>query len=147
MHGYELIEELDNRSDGAWRPSPGSIYPALRRMEARGLVTGEDDDNGKRIYSITEDGHGRVADRDPDAPLPWEQFAEQGPSLRPLIMETMSQVRQIGRFGSPIQRQRAIEILTTAKADLYAVMAEPGDTTTTPDPDASGTGDGSDTDQ
>ncbi|MEL6982724.1 MAG: PadR family transcriptional regulator [Actinomycetota bacterium] len=127
MHGYEIIEELENRSDGAWRPSPGSIYPALRRMEGRGLVTGEDGDDGKRIYSITEDGHGRVADRDPDAPPPWEQFAEQGPSLRPLVMETMSQVRQIGRFGNAEQRQRAIDILTTAKADLYAVMAEQAD--------------------
>lgn len=125
MHGYEIIDELETRSDGAWRPSPGSIYPALRRMEGRGLVTGEDDDNGKRIYSITEDGHSRLADRDPDAPLPWEQFAEQGPSLRPLVAETMSQVRQIGRFGTPEQRQRAMDILTAAKADLYAVMAEP----------------------
>lgn len=133
MHGYELIEELERRSDGAWRPSPGSIYPALRRMESRDLVTGEDDDNGKRIYSITEEGHSRVADRDPDAPPPWEQFAEQGPSLRPLVMETMSQVRQIGRFGTPEQRQRAIDILTTAKAELYAVMAEPTDADTDTD--------------
>ncbi len=133
MHGYEIIDELETRSDGAWRPSPGSIYPALRRMEARGLVAGEDDDNGKRIYSITEDGHSRLADHDPDAPPPWEQFAEHGPSLRPLVAETLSQVRQIARFGTPEQRQRAMDILTTAKADLYAVMAEP--TTTEPSPD------------
>lgn len=132
MHGYEIIEELDTRSEGAWRPSPGSIYPTLRRMEARGLVAGEDDDNGKRIYSITEDGHDRVADRDPDAPLPWEQFTEEGPSLRPLVMEMMSQVRQIGRFGNPEQRQLATDILTRTKADLYAVMAEP------PEADAAG---------
>lgn len=126
MHGYEIIDELGSRSDGAWNPSPGSIYPALRRMEARGLITGEDDDaNGKRIYSITEEGHGRVADRDPDAPLPWEQFAGQGPSLRPLVAETMSQIRQIARFGTAEQRQRAADILTAAKADLYAIMAEP----------------------
>ncbi len=129
MHGYEIIEELETRSDGAWRPSPGSIYPALRRMEARDLIAGEDSDQGKRIYSLTEDGYERVAERDPDAPPPWEQFAERGPSLRPLAMEMMSQVRQVGRFGTPEQRQRAAEILTRAKADLYAAMAEPTEAT------------------
>jgi len=128
MHGYEIIEELESRSDGAWRPSPGSIYPALRRMEGRGLVIGDDDDQGKRVYSITEDGYERVANRDPDAPPPWEHFADHGPSLRPLVMETMSQVRQIGRFGNAEQRQRAADILNTAKADLYAVMADPAET-------------------
>ena len=123
MHGYELIEELETRSQGAWRPSPGSIYPALRRMEARGLVVGADDEQSKRVYSITEDGYQRVADRDPEAPPPWEHFADRGPSLRPLAMELMSQVRQIGRFGSSEQRQQAADILTQAKADLYGVMA------------------------
>ena len=125
MHGYEIIEELESRSGGAWRPSPGSIYPALRRMEARGLISGDDDEQAKRVYSITEDGYERVANRDPDAPAPWEQFAERGPSIRPLAAELMSQLRQIGRFGSAEQRQRAIDIITQAKADLYAVMAEP----------------------
>ncbi len=126
-HGYEIIEELEARSEGAWRPSPGSIYPALRRLEARGLVAGEDDENGKRIYSITEDGHARVAERDADEPAPWELFAERGPSLRPMIHELMSQVRQIGRFGDASQRQRATDVLERAKADLYAIMANPAD--------------------
>ena len=124
MHGYELIEQLEERSQGAWRPSPGSIYPALRRMEARGLVAGDDDEGGKRIYAITEDGHERVAGRDPDAPPPWEHFAEQGPALRPLVAETMAVVRQIGRFGTTEQRQQAVDILQRAKAQLYGVMAE-----------------------
>lgn len=127
MHGYEIIEQLENRSGGAWRPSPGSIYPALRRMEARGLVAGDDDEHGKRVYSITEDGHERVANRDPDAPAPWDHFAEDGPSLRPLGMEILSQVRQVGRFGTADQRLRAADILERAKADLYRVMAEPSD--------------------
>ena len=124
MHGYELIEQLEERSEGAWRPSPGSIYPALRRMEARGLVIGDDDEAGKRIYSITEEGHDRVAGRDPDAPAPWEHFAEHGPSLRPLLAETMAVIRQIARFGSADQRQQAADILQRTKAELYGVMAD-----------------------
>lgn len=138
MHGYELIEQLEERSGGAWRPSPGSIYPALRRMEARGLVAGEDDEAGKRIYSITEEGHSRVADRDPDEPTPWDGFTERGPSLRPLAAELTSQVRQVGRFGSPEQRQRAADILEQARADLYQVMAEPPAPTDEPAPGTDG---------
>ncbi len=124
MHGYEIIAELDERSDGAWRPSPGSIYPALRRMEAKGLVSGTDDDEGKRVYSLSDEGVERLSNRDADAPAPWEAFAEDGASLRPIMQELISQARQIGRFGSPEQREQAKEILAKTKADLYAVMAE-----------------------
>jgi DNA-binding PadR family transcriptional regulator len=139
MHGYEIIEQLEERSGGAWRPSPGAIYPALRRLEARGLVVGDDDEQGKRIYSITGDGHERVAGRDPDAPAPWEAFAEEGPSLRSLGFELMSQLRQIGRFGTPEQRRGAADIVERATADLYQVMVErPGPATSAAADDADG---------
>jgi DNA-binding PadR family transcriptional regulator len=124
LHGYELIDELEKRSEGAWRPSPGTIYPALRRLESRGLIVGADDDGGKRVYSLTEDGAQRILDRDPDAPAPWALFAERGESLRPVAMELMSQIRQIGRFGSAEQRRQAAEVLNRTKAELYGLMAE-----------------------
>ena len=124
MHGYEVIDELDQRSDGNWRPSPGSIYPALRRMEDKGIVSGAEDGDGKRIYTLTDEGRERHAQRDPDAPAPWDAFAENGASLRPVVHELVSQARQVGQFGTPEQRERAREILVKAKSDLYAVMAE-----------------------
>ncbi len=124
MHGYEMIEELDQRSDGNWRPSPGSVYPTLRRMEGRGVIAGAEGDDGKRVYTLTDAGRERLDQRDPDAPAPWEAFAEDGASLRPIVHELIAQAKQVGRFGTAQQREKAKEILTNAKSDLYAVMAD-----------------------
>ena len=55
MHGYDLIRELENRSGGAWRPSPGSIYPTLQMLEEEGLIAGQDQD-GKRVFTLTDTG-------------------------------------------------------------------------------------------
>ncbi len=60
MHGYELITELESRSDGRWRPSPGTIYPALGRMEERGFIEAEEVD-GKNQFRLTESGRARLA--------------------------------------------------------------------------------------
>lgn len=125
MHGYEVIAELEERSDGAWRPSPGSIYPALKRLAMKGLIEANEDSDGKRVFSITDDGAERLAAMNEDHPPPWERFAESGPSLRPVAQELMSQARQVGRFGSDEQRTKAIAVLEQAKVDLYALMAEP----------------------
>ncbi len=126
-HGYEIIAELEERSGGAWRPSPGSIYPALKRLAMKGLVEAQEGDDGKRVFSITEAGRERLATIDESQPAPWERFAESGPGLRPVVQELMSLARQVGRFGTENQRERALEILTTAKTELYAVMADAPD--------------------
>ena len=130
LHGYELIAELEERSGGRWRPSPGSMYPALGRLEEKGLIVGttdagdDSDGAGKRSYELTEDGREWVARRDPDAPLPWGE-GETGPAggLRPLMAEVMSATKQIGRFGDDEQRAAATEVLAKAKADLYKILA------------------------
>ena len=62
MHGYDLIRELEQRSGGAWRPSPGSIYPTLQLLEDEGLVTSEERD-GKRVYTITDAGRAELEER------------------------------------------------------------------------------------
>ena len=55
MSGMELIREIEELSMGAWRPSPGTIYPLLRRLEGEGLVeSGEKE--GRRIYRLTSNG-------------------------------------------------------------------------------------------
>src|SRR5438067_13394684 len=55
MHGYEMIQELEERTDGVWRPSPGAVYPALQLLEDQGLVTA-DAGAGKRLFSLTDAG-------------------------------------------------------------------------------------------
>ena len=55
MHGYEVMQALEEESGGGYKPSPGSIYPTLQMLEDEGLLTSREED-GKKIYSITEEG-------------------------------------------------------------------------------------------
>ncbi len=125
MHGYELIAELESRTRGRWRPSPGSVYPTLGRLQEKGLVTSVESDDTKRKYSLTDEGRAWLARRDPDAPAPWEEVAEHGPGgeFRGAVAELGGQVRQIARFGTDEQRSAALEVLNKAKSDLYKILA------------------------
>lgn len=127
MHGYEIIAELEERTGGQWRPSPGSIYPALGRLEEKGLIQGVDDGAGKRQYQLTDAGRERVANQDPDAPMPWADVAGPGGrgDLRSAVAELTGQVRQVGRFGTDEQRTAASTVLATATRELYAILAQP----------------------
>ncbi len=131
MHGYELINELETRSDGRWRPSPGAIYPALHKLEHHGLITASDDDDGTRTFTLTDDGQAMLtrleAARAEGAPAPWDDAGsgERG-ELRHLMSEIGGQLRQIGRFGSPEQLDATREILDDTKRRLYDVLAASG---------------------
>lgn len=71
MHGYQMIQEMERRSDGAWRPSPGSVYPTLSQLEDEGLVTGEED-GGKRVFALTEEGRRAATEGAGDDAPPWD---------------------------------------------------------------------------
>ena len=129
MHGYELITELDNRSEGRWRPSPGAMYPALSRMEEHDLITSEDVD-GKRQFSLTDAGREQLAEfqdaQGDDAGDPWDDTGTGGRGdLRRNVAELTGQARQVGRFGTATQIERAAEVFADAKRKLYAILAEP----------------------
>lgn len=125
-HGYELIRELEDRSEGRWRPSPGSIYPTLHRMEANGVLASTEVD-GKRQFSLTDRGKQRLEElrkAHADGPEPWADAAPgRRGELRRQMSELQGQVRQIAQFGTPDQRARAVATLETAKRELYAVLA------------------------
>src|SRR5437667_331993 len=69
MHGYQVIQELTERSGGMWRPSPGSIYPTLQQLEDEGLVRSSESD-GRRVYQLTDTGRAEV-ERRGEEPPPW----------------------------------------------------------------------------
>lgn len=128
MHGYELITELEDRSEGRWRPSPGAMYPALKKMVMNDLVTADEVD-GKRQFSLTNAGRERLADmreqREDGAGEPWEQTGTGGRGeLRGTVAELMGQARQIGRFGTADQIEQARAVFDEAKRKLYAILAE-----------------------
>ena len=132
MHGYEIITELETRSDGRWRPSAGSIYPTLDKLEARGAISSSEVD-GKRQFALTDRGRQMLADirsvQDSDEPAPWNQSGTGGRGdLRRLTSELAGQIRQIARFGTTEQREAATGVLEDAKRRLYGILAAPPET-------------------
>jgi DNA-binding PadR family transcriptional regulator len=125
MHGYELISTLEERSGGRWKPSPGSIYPALGRLEQRGLISATEID-GKRRFELTDDGRARAAEHDEaGGPAPWDDhgLGRHG-ELRRAIAELAGPARQIGRFGSPDQIAKAVAAVKETTATLYRILAD-----------------------
>ena len=67
MHGYEVMQALEEESCGCYKASPGSVYPTLQMLEDEGYVRSTED-NGKKTYEITDEGreyldeHGDVVD-------------------------------------------------------------------------------------
>jgi DNA-binding PadR family transcriptional regulator len=125
MHGYEIIQELAERSAGVWRPSPGSVYPTLQMLEDEDLIRGEES-GGKRRFTLTDAG--RVEADARTAPPPWEQATEGvdpgAMALRDSLMQTASAVRQVALAGTPEQQTKAAEVLAEARRKLYAMLAE-----------------------
>lgn len=122
MHGYELMTELEARSSGRWRPSPGSIYPALTRMEEQGLITA-DVSGDKKVFALTEHGQQKREALDIDDPTPDLWRNDEHGALRALPAEIAGQARQVRRFGSPDQVERAANLLEQVKRELYAILA------------------------
>ena len=127
MHGYDVIREIEQRSGGAWRPSPGSIYPTLQMLEEEGLLTSEGVD-GKRTYAITDAGRGELAERRQRAggAAPWEGrgFDEGFSGLREAAFQLGGAAMQVAQAGSSEQIARAAEVLGEARKKLYAILAE-----------------------
>ena len=125
MHGYQIIQELSQRSAGAWSPSAGSVYPTLQLLADEGLVSAEES-GGKKVFSLTEAGVAAVAET-ADQPAPWEEAAQSGSGgsgYREAVGRLMQAALQIGRSGSAAQVAAAIDVLADARKKLYAILAE-----------------------
>jgi len=126
MHGYQIMQKLEERSGGAWRPSPGSVYPTLQLLEDQGLITGEEAD-GRRVFALTEAGETEAAaikERIGDSP--WAGGAGSDPrfALRQAVFALGGAVKQLGMTGSADDAQKALEILREARKKIYALLAE-----------------------
>jgi len=125
MHGYEMIQELDSRTGGVWRPSPGSVYPTLQMLEDEGLIVSEESEGRKR-FTLTEAGQAEATAAAADAP--WNEFSDEtvssGQDTKEAIFGIMNALRQIGFEGDREQWQRAVAVLAETKRKLYAILAE-----------------------
>ncbi|MFI7872993.1 PadR family transcriptional regulator [Streptomyces salinarius] len=125
MHGYEMIQEIAERSGGAWKPSPGSVYPTLQLLEDEGLIASESE-GGKKLFALTEAGR-TAAEEGPEAP--WEEAS------RGVDWEALNDIRQAGfglmeafgqvwKTGSKEQREKALAVIGDARKKLYLILAD-----------------------
>ena len=124
MHGYEMIQELEERTGGRWRPSAGSIYPTLQLLEDEGLVKGAEVE-GKRVFSLTDSGRKAVDER-AERKAPWENGDEDSPrfEIRAELMRTVGAAKQVARADNEEQMAKAAEILKDARKRIYGLLAE-----------------------
>lgn len=125
-HGYEIIQRLEEKAGGMWRPSPGSVYPTLQLLEDEGLVCSEQRD-GKRVYEITDEGRADAEARAARHGPPWEGGAD-GPAGHRALRESVGQLhmaaRQVAHAGQEGQVERAVAVLAEARKKLYQILAE-----------------------
>jgi len=126
MHGYEMIKELEERTEGTWSPSAGSIYPTLQMLEDEGLIRGEESD-GKRRFTLTEAG---VAEQQEKAgeTTPWDAVrAEAAPeqvSLAVSMKKLHHAIGQVFHAADEGQQKQVSELLDETRRKIYAILAE-----------------------
>jgi DNA-binding PadR family transcriptional regulator len=143
LNGYQIIGQIAERTSGAWRPSPGSVYPTISQLEDEGLVESSDE-RGRRTLSITDAGRDYLATHEEEVAAVWAPFAEDRGDerhqdgadaddhefaiLKPELGRVMNAVWQIITTGTDRQRREAVGVLVEARRSLYTILADhPGD--------------------
>ena len=126
-NGYQLMQEIENRSEGAWRPSPGSVYPALQQLEDEGLVRTRDSE-GRRLFELTDEGRAHVEEHRAELGAPWEAFSSEVSDetweLAGLMKDVGFAAVQVLRAGNKAQVEQAQAVLADAKRALYLILAD-----------------------
>jgi DNA-binding PadR family transcriptional regulator len=130
-NGYQLMQTIEERSGGRWRPSPGSVYPTLAQLEDEGLIRAIEHD-GTKLFEITDAGRERLGQSKLD-PAPWAQDDDDNPQSSSLS-EIASQVIQIGKAawqvaqeGDERQTEQAVQKLAETRRSLYRILAQDSD--------------------
>jgi DNA-binding PadR family transcriptional regulator len=128
MHGYEMIQEISQRSNGLWRPSPGSVYPTLQMLADEGLVSVQEEAGGKKLFTLTDAGRTEVEKL--DSTPPWEQATDDADPVEVKLRDAVGQlhvaVQQMAQAGSSEQKTRTVEALNEARRKIYGMLAELG---------------------
>ncbi|MEV6166230.1 PadR family transcriptional regulator [Streptomyces sp. NPDC052052] len=125
MHGYEMIQEIGERSGGTWRPSPGSVYPTLQLLEDEGLIVSASE-GGKKLFTLTDSGR---AEAESGSDAPWEEVGrgvdwEGAREIRQAGFGLMEAFGQVWKTGSADQREKALAVVNDARKRLYLILAE-----------------------
>lgn len=125
-NGYRIIGEVTRRSEGAWKPSPGSVYPTLQQLQDEGLVAADPAD--AKQFTLTDAGRAYVESELADAPPPWEQAEFPGGAEFGEVFKQLGQIgmllQQVRMTGRPADVKRASDVLEKARRDLVGILAE-----------------------
>lgn len=124
-HGYDIMQRIEEKTGGAWRPSPGSVYPTLQLLGDEGFVVASERD-GKRVFEITETGRVEAQRRlDEAGGAPWELTDDSvGPwHIREGMGLLHLAAKQVAMAGTPEQTQAAVAIITEARKKLYLLLS------------------------
>ncbi|MGO3085457.1 PadR family transcriptional regulator [Ancrocorticia populi] len=126
MHGYQIIREIEDRSSGTWKPSPGSVYPTLQMLADEGLVEVAEA-GSRKSYHLTEEGK-VAAKKAAERPLPWKtpsaEAINKAAGLPRAGAELAQAIGQVATSGTPKQTEATIETLKDARRQIYAILAE-----------------------
>lgn len=126
-NGYSIIQEIEERSSGAWRPSPGSVYPLLQQLEESGLTRSNDVD-GRKLIELTDEGRELVERDRATIGEPWKLAADDPRAAvqegRQASMGVLQAASAVFQQGDEAQKARALSLLTEARRSLYGILAE-----------------------
>ena len=126
-NGYQVMQEIEARSEGAWRPSPGSVYPAFQLLADEGLVRSESRDGGN-LFELTDAGRSYVDEHREQLGSPWTLAGEGMPEgvreLGKLMMQVGIAVKQVMHAGGKTQAAEAAKVLAETRRSLYRILAE-----------------------
>ena len=131
LNGYQMIQTVSERTDGAWRPSPGAVYPALSQLEDECLVEAFDND-GQKAFRLTEAGRTAADDVDPK---PWELVNDSEGMASGDVTDLWREfgalagaAKAVVASGSSQQIQTAAKTLAETRKRLFGMLAEDADT-------------------
>jgi DNA-binding PadR family transcriptional regulator len=142
-NGYQLIQEIAGRTSGVWRPSAGSVYPALQQLEDEGLIAPEGEGR-RRMYALTDEGRTYADEHADELNGAWDAAAgmtdDEAMELGDLIRQVMVAVMEVRRAGSPEQLAQARAVLAQTRRSMYRILAEeePAEAAASAATDASG---------
>jgi len=127
-NGYQLMQAIEERSGGRWRPSPGSVYPALSQLEDEGLICATERD-GAKLFEITDTGRERLGESGGTAPWEFDDDPafQAAAGLHSLVRQIFLAAVQVSQAGDDKQLEQASEVLTQTRRTLYRILAEEGD--------------------
>lgn len=126
-NGYQLMQGLDERSDGRWRPSPGSVYPALAQLEDEGLIRGTQvEGESGRTFELTDTGSEHLTQLG-EIKAPWEPEDADAENPRIAVRNGVISIGRaawhVAQDGTPTQIEEAVKILEDARRKVYRLLA------------------------